>query len=952
MIMERLMAQNIKKDLIYYGVYSTSDDMWNGSDVLCAARKRFFETGVKQKKRSTIKLDSITYNYSYTLENGTLLKYRKTKGGVIIEHVTETPDGYCVEQFNDRHQAVKRVYYQRQHIWLRTEYVSDGVVTLMMAPGESENQPSIVCKSQNRTEILYPFDVVLDKEYTQRLNIMTSEPRVFCMTNCGSLYFCTEEELRLRREALDKLMQAEQPPTQPPDKSQSAFVVDVSLLQKQEHGCFDLRDSQEVRLSDAQQEIPPATAADSDTAIEQAEDSLEVPTEAEEVPPATAADSDTAMEQDESFFEKVAAIAAKALQEEKASAQETPLAAQTAAVQDVLTVAEEKPAAEEAAVSVESDLYRVKEEKVSEQTGTCLFVGECPYEMLEKRVIPTEEKSYYYFGETADGQRNGYGRTVTANGMTVYEGHYVQDQRDGFGVNYYESGQLCYAGRWKQNRREGFGTAFSAANGSVLAGQWQEDHAVGVMAHFDEEGQLLYAGGTRNGQRNGAGLTYNRQNGTYFVGKYEDGVFLETGTQFDRNGNLLYSGGYRNSVRCGEGTAYTPEGKVLYQGQWLNDRYHGEGTLYREDGSHISGHFRNGEICGQGTLTGADGRVIYSGSFMDDRYNGTGRYYYVDGRYIEGRFRQGEPSGIMNEYNAAKKLVYCGEWSGGYRSGRGIVYENGEKRYEGEFRQSLYHGEGKLYQNGEVVYIGSFKEGRRDGFGVSYHHQQMCYKGEWQNDAYNGCGILYENGEAKYIGQFRNGKRDGRINEIAGHQVFRKSLFALDERIYTCEYGADNALVYYGSMSGEDRSGMGCSFGDHTEKQFEGIFRQNKPEKPMRVILKELYELPPCAALSSTEYELYRLTPEYIIEKSITVHGVNAVYSGRMKNGLPDGDGTILYSDHRYTGFFVNGQPEHEGVLYLHSGEERRGQFSAKPFEGCQTLVLSDVTYYYRPIGS
>ena len=60
MIMERLMAQNIKKDLIYYGVYSTSDDMWNGSDVLCAARKRFFETGVKQKKRSTIKLDSIT----------------------------------------------------------------------------------------------------------------------------------------------------------------------------------------------------------------------------------------------------------------------------------------------------------------------------------------------------------------------------------------------------------------------------------------------------------------------------------------------------------------------------------------------------------------------------------------------------------------------------------------------------------------------------------------------------------------------------------------------------------------------------------------------------------------------------------------------------------------------------------------------------------------------------
>ena len=49
MIMERMMTHNIKKDILYYGIYSTADDMWNGSDVLCAARKRFFETGSRQK---------------------------------------------------------------------------------------------------------------------------------------------------------------------------------------------------------------------------------------------------------------------------------------------------------------------------------------------------------------------------------------------------------------------------------------------------------------------------------------------------------------------------------------------------------------------------------------------------------------------------------------------------------------------------------------------------------------------------------------------------------------------------------------------------------------------------------------------------------------------------------------------------------------------------------------
>ena len=149
-------------------------------------------------------------------------------------------------------------------------------------------------------------------------------------------------------------------------------------------------------------------------------------------------------------------------------------------------------------------------------------------------------------------------------------------------------------------------------------------------------------------------------------------------------------------------------------------------------------------------------------------------------------------------------------------------------------------------------------------------------------------------------------------------------------------------------MNGDERSGMGCSFGEHAEKQFEGIFRHNRPEKAMRVFLKELSDLPPCPTLDGTEYERYRLTPAYIIEKNITVHGVQAIYSGRLKDGLPDGSGTILYADHRYTGYFSEGNPTGEGILYLYSGEECRGYFSAHAFEGCQTITLSDITYFYR----
>ncbi len=648
MIMERMMTHNIKKDILYYGIYSTADDMWNGSDVLCAARKRFFETGSRQKKRSTIKTDNVTYSYHYAIENGVLLKYKKTKGGQTVEWVVETPDGYYVEQLNDQRQPVKRTYYQRQHLWQRTEYWEHGMITLTIMPEENDTVPALRCQYANRTDILYPFDMSFDRELTQKLNVMTTEPPLFCVTDCGSFYFCTEKELQIRKKALEQLLQddrssQEEIPPETPVTGGTAFVVNSDFLQQRKTGGFDLRNSQEIRLS------------------------------SEETVSAITADND--------------------IPEEAPSPESVP--------------------AEESA-----------EETVSAITADNDVTEEAPYS------------------------------------LTAYEGDTVQNQPDGFGV-------------------------YSAANGSVLVGQWQSGQVTGVISHFDSQGNLLYTGGTSKGQRSGTGMTYNHEDGTYFVGKYKDGVFLETGTQFDSDGNLIYTGGYRHNARNGEGIAYTPDGRIYYRGQWLNGRFHG-------------------------------------------------------------------------------------------------------------------------------------------------------------------FGILYDEGETCYIGMFQNGQREGRINEIHGQRVYRQSLYANDERVYTCEYGAEGFPVYYGSMNGNERSGMGCSFGEHAEKQFEGIFRHNRPEKAMRVFLKELSDLPPCPTLDGTEYERYRLTPAYIIEKNITVHGVQAIYSGRLKDGLPNGSGTILYADHRYTGYFSEGNPTGEGILYLYSGEECRGYFSAHAFEGCQTITLSDITYFYR----
>ncbi len=1052
--MEQLLSQSLEKELIYYGIYSTADDMWNGSDVLCAARKRFFEAGmIKQRKRSTIKSNGISYNYSYTLDNGALLKYKKTRQGSLVDHVIETQEGYYVETLNEHRTAVKRSYYNRQHSWLRTEYLRGDGITMLLTSSEKDGKPAVVCKIAGNTELLFPFDVSLDKELTQKLNIMTSEPKVFCVTNCGSFYYCTEEEIEKRREALNRLLteikqdHAAEPPQ--PRAGASAFVIQSELSK---HSRFDLKNSKEIYIDELEQSEPvegeKAAEKEKIDAVEAKKAGDEEKTDAVEAKKAgdeektdtveakkaaekekiDAVEAEKASEKEEidavkaekaeeedksgavkaekaeekektdaveaenaekeektvavdvkkaadetpqqgetqkhedSFYDELENIAKEALKKEKADDHQIHRPAEVSLSENQVSgdTTQKVPSTEQIISEQirENDDKQDEEEAAAAEAKTviessgkeCGVTGNCPYENGNQKRIQQDGKEYIYFGTLSEDKRNGRGRTVTENGETVFEGEYNNDNREGFGVQYDRIGRVNYAGEWKNDRREGLGAAFDTAKDSITVGLWKDDKAEGAAAIISREGELLYAGKMSGGQKTGVGVTFNAADGTCFVGKYLDGSFLENGTQFDREGNMLYRGDYHNNSRNGEGTAYTKEGKMLYRGEWKNNLYHGEGVLYREDGSTVKGSFRNGKARGKCTVTNPKGKVLYVGELSDDRYHGAGKLFLPEGGYIEGRFSEGLPAGIISQYSNEEKLNYCGEWSEGQRNGRGIAYSDGEKVYEGQFKASAYHGEGKLFENGVPVYIGAFENGEKSGFGTSYCQKQVKYKGLWKHNCYHGYGILYENGEARFVGTFANGKRSGRINEIRQNSVIRKSFYENDVLSYTCEYRSDGSPVYYGNISGNMRNGMGCSFTAFTEKQFEGIFRNNEPDKAMKVFLKNLDELPPCKELSHTEYELYRVTPEYIIEKSITAGGTTGVYSGRLKDGLPDGGGTMLYSDHRYTGYFKEGVPCGEGVVYQRDGSEKKGIFSDKPFAGCKTLIMSDITHYYKEI--
>ena len=944
--MNKMIFQEIDKELVYYGVYYTPVELWDGKDIICLARKRYFETGSRQKKRSTVKTESGVLNYSYNMEDGMPLRYKKTRGSQPLERSVENGAGYDIEQLDAARRPGKRSHFDRHHRWLGTDHLSpDKSVVCSITPVMVGERSALSVKDPSGERVLYPFALSFDKELTTRLNIAAGEPDIFCVTNAGSFYFCTEEDAAKRREALQQLLHEAEQSDSADRKSTERHIEPAFMISPQQtdrNTGLDLKNSKAVYIDEA-------PSAEKDAAFFSKLESIAK----EHTEPDLKTEQKPEKIQSEQPADNTKAPDAKAEQPADSTNAPDAKAEQSADSTNAKESKDEQPPEEAQEAADQGGIPGLQIEKgdlLTAREPECAFAGECPYETVDKQIIESGGRRYFYFGELDGSKRSGRGRTVMKTGATAYEGEYQDDKRNGFGVYYYKTGKLCYTGSWKENKREGLGVAFSSADGSVFVGQWKEDISVNVGATFDRTGSLLYAGGIQNGKQHGAGITYNENDKTFFVGKYRDGVFLKTGTQFSAEGELLYTGGYQDNCRCGEGISYRSDGSVCYRGEWKNNRYHGEGTLYLENGGTISGTFRNGKANGQATLTDRNGRIIYFGSFADDNYNGTGRLFSEDGGYAEGRFVDGEPTGVFNEYTADKKLVYCGEWTDMHRNGRGIAYHNGEKCYEGEFSDSLYHGEGKLYENGSAVYIGTFVAGKRQGFGIAYQNNEMCYKGLWKNDAYSGCGILYTANEARFVGEFENGKLHGRVNEIASRKVIRKSIYEKGERVYTCEFSPDGSLAYYGNMNGDLRSGMGCSFIASAEKQFEGIFRSNEPEKPMKVVLRELSELPRCKELENTEYELYRITPEYVIEKTIDTAGATGLYSGRLKNGKPDGNGTILFSDHRYTGSFVDGKPSGEGIVYGNSGEEYRGIFSTEPLPDCRTLLLSEITYYYTEL--
>lgn len=554
--------------------------------------------------------------------------------------------------------------------------------------------------------------------------------------------------------------------------------------------------------------------------------------------------------------------------------------------------------------------------------------------------ISAKEKGLYFGELDSVGKRAGSGRTQTMSGKTLYEGEYLDDKKNGFGVTFFKSGKISYAGSYSDGKKNGFGIEFRAVDGGITVADFCDGERDFVFAKFDKNRNLVYAG-SRYGEKAG-GISINPENGEIFIAKSRNGEQQQKGTVISADGVLLYSGDYKNGSKDGEGTLFNADGSIRYKGEFRRNLYSGSGMLKYENGNVYTGEFLSGMPSGRGELKTSSGETIYTGGWKKGLYNGDGRLYNDDGGYSDGKFTNGHAKGKITVYDENGMINYSGTVLNNKPDGSGICYQNGVKVYDGQLSEGVRSGTGRLYRNGECVYMGTFENDSFSGFGISYENGKEIYSGMWKDGKYSGAGLLKLENGISMAGSFSEGSPEGRINIIKDGILIKECIYKNGECEYMREYSKDGmSVIYDGNVKGDLRSGMGCTFTEYGEKLFEGIFKNGEPLKSMKVSLRQMPELEYVSKLKDTEYEKFRQAREFVVEQPM----LSGVYSGQLKDGIPYGKGTILYSDHRYTGSFVNGTASGSGVIYCGDGTVIDGIFSDKPVVGTEAVKFLNVTY-------
>lgn len=516
-------SQKLTDGLIIYSVLvSNYEKLDFKNDALAGVRANYFNSRNKEQKEITeIEIHGREYKLSYLMQNDEPLSWKVTRDNLPYQSVKRATGGvYSVISYSEKGIVYKRQYFDKNHIWLRTEYYDKTISNKLLTriyPRKLSGITALVVEDIDKNGVtavktLFPSDTNAD-----------ADTRVLIYSNVGMLWYD------------ESFLPSDMPFTEKKSYGNSGFVFNQDLFSDSvdSANAFNLEDA--AYLSDA--DIPQIS---SETNTESHKNYSAYDIIEKILVEAHKTNKDLFGEiinhtADEDFASNSSDIITDA-EDNTAVGENEIYVNDEIKTETVVAETNEEPESDILDNSDSSGKTDINsdEKKSGRVVGAHFRKDEEPDAALDNEtvsddephsdmVILTKSGKYTYHGELdGNGCRTGRGRTVSPDGLTSYDGEYQNDKRNGFGVCYYKDGSINYVGNWSDNIRSGSGVGYRLSDGTMHAGRWNNNTPDGYGARFDNDGNLIDVCMYENGARKGKSISFD-ENGNIVVSVYENG---------------------------------------------------------------------------------------------------------------------------------------------------------------------------------------------------------------------------------------------------------------------------------------------------------------------------------------------------------------------------------------------------------------------------------------------
>ena len=449
------------------------DDVDLDSDILSAVRKSYFASFEKIRDKITYDSEGISMLYDYCIEKDKPLRWTvKNPQGGVVQEVLPADSGRYYLCFYRGDKLFKRLLFSKLHTLLMAEYMDDnGAVCRSVEPRKVQGGLCLLYK-----DVSLPDPVVLsaapdieDEYVAQCVKSQFRDYTAAASTDTGIVWYLSDKQTARFKALVQEITAALS------NMEEVSFVGDdTPLLDKINAKDFNMKRNLSAALDISQAKSFSAPVVQDfvkDQPVEEdkekaVDSSINEPSEPE-------VENELSAEEIDKIVEEIDAAVAEPSEIEE---------------EEAIQISQQVEPEEVEQTEETEEQEEIEEAEDSEEKSEVEPVAAKP----DKEIMADGAVYSYYGNLDGNGNRSGYGRTVTDFGLTAYEGMYVNDKRSGKGAYFYKDGTLCYSGDWAENVRHGVGVGFSSRDGSIHVGKWVHNKPEGTGVRMSAEGEIKF----------------------------------------------------------------------------------------------------------------------------------------------------------------------------------------------------------------------------------------------------------------------------------------------------------------------------------------------------------------------------------------------------------------------------------------------------------------------------